>query len=542
MPRTAPRPPHTESDPYGVRPAPSQVASYGKYSPPRSGWKTAGKILGVVTFLAVAGATGAGLALFQKFGGYKNPLDAIRGVPEALSIMRDPQAQFPGRSRLTLMCVGLDRNIMISRDPTKNGMPYTKGARSDVLMVASLDLASGKVSILSIPRDTRVDLPGRRRPEKINAAHSIGGIPYTRDTVEDFLGVSVDNHVVIKQEAIKAVVDALGGLTVKVDHDMDYDDNWGQLHIHLKEGVHKLNGEQIVGFMRFRHDAEGDFGRIKRQQQVIQALAEEMKRPDIVLKARPVLEAIREYIQTDLSWEQQLALAEIFRKVSVSDVVTTQLPISGIEKFGDVSYVMPDEEMKQYAVDWIVNGNAQAMNRLIRVQLKNASGDRELYQKVYRVLRHSGFQVWRGGRVSGEPIAASYAVQHSNLKGSARRVLESLGVSGNVEKSEKNGPDVVLYVGKNLADNPVLANADLLEELPDILPGSRSPRRSRSSRRRSESTPEASVRIQAVEPEPEPSEPAPEPDTPLDTSGTPQSEPGGSTPPPDQPGTGGKPE
>jgi polyisoprenyl-teichoic acid--peptidoglycan teichoic acid transferase len=419
----------------------------------------------LLVLVMMMGTAGAALYLHSKFIG--GGLRSILRLPETLAAMRDPGKYFPGQRRITVLCLGLDRNIFKSRDPKLNGMPYTKGARSDVMMVASLDLETRQVSILSIPRDTRVRLPSQRGYAKINQAHADGGIPGTREAVEQFLGVPLDYHVVIKQEAIQAVVDALGGLRLKVEKDMDYDDNWGQLHVHLKAGEQVLNGEQVVGYMRFRHDDEGDFGRIRRQQQVIQTLSQEVKKPAVLFKAAGVIDAIQKNVFTDLTKEQQIALSHLFNKVEAGNLQTVSLPIADTATIGGISYVIPDDDKKEAVVDWIVRGNQDAMNRLIHVQLKNASGSPESYQHAYRYLRYCGFEVTRAGRASGGPIETTRVVQRTNLRGSGRRLLDVLGLRGSVEKLEDEGPDVTLYVGRDLVDNPILADADSLPEPPD---------------------------------------------------------------------------
>lgn len=465
-----------------------------------SPWRVALKI-GLITILVlIAVAAGAAYRIMRTWsGGTGNGIFGINTKP-----LIDPRSQFPGQDRMTVLCLGLDRNIFTNhrdkKDP-RNGMAYTKGARSDVMMIASLDLKTQKVSILSIPRDTRIQLPGKRRFSKINQAHADGGVPYTRETVEQFLGIKIDHYVVIKQEAIQKVVDELGGLDVEVKHDMDYDDSWGQLHIHLKEGQQHLRGEDVVGFMRFRHDAEGDFGRIKRQQQVIQQLSGKVKSPLVITKADGLIRAIRQYVNTDLTPDQQLALAVLFHKMDPEHVVTTQLPVLDTETINNVSYVIPDDSKKEAVVDWVINGNEEAMNRMIRVELKNASGDPELYQRVYRLLRHNGFMVWRAGRATGQ-LPTSRVVQRTSLRGSARRVLDVLGLKGNVEKSEDSGADVTLYVGKDLEGNPGISFADNYEDLPDSprfassRPHSKKPRRSQYEA--------VDVKVHTVEPEAEP--------------------------------------
>lgn len=478
-----------------------------------------------IAFLSLAlfcAAAGAAMYANAKFLGVKSLPGLLTAPFETANTLRDPRKYFPGQDRITVLCLGLDRNIFHSKkDPKLNGMPYTKGARSDVMMIASLDLVNQTVSILSVPRDTRVQLPGKRSYAKINQAHADGGIPYTKEAVEEFLGISIDHHVVIKQEAIQKLVDALGGISVDVPMDMDYDDNWGQLHIHLKEGKDQhLNGEQIVGFMRYRHgDPQGDLGRIKRQQQVIQVLSQQAKNPATLLKATALIDAIQKYVQTDLTPEQQLALASLFHKVETANIQTASLPTEGTDTIDGVNYVIPDDYGKEAAVDWIIRGNRDAMNRLIRVELKNTSGDRELYGKVYDCLRHYGFDVVRAGRVSGDPKPSTRAVQLSNMKGAARRVLEVLGIRSDVTKEEGDpwGPDVTLYVGQDMAQNQTVALSDLWPEMPDR--PARSSRRIRTARVRREN---ASVRIRSVEPEQATEEKPEEKPTeqPLDVPGT----------------------
>lgn len=441
---------------------------------------------------------GAGLALsvLGKFHGATNIPETIQGIGRTYEAFRDPRQFFPGQQRITVLCLGLDRNIYRSRDPKLNGMPTTKKARTDVMMVASLDLENGTVSVLSIPRDTRVKLPGRRGYwTKINQAHSEGGIPYTLRTVEQFLDIPIDHYIVIKQEAIQEVVNSLGGVRVKVDKDMDYDDNWGQLHVHLKEGDQVLDGEQTVGYMRFRHDADGDFGRIRRQQQVIQLLAQQVKKPAVILKAGSLIDAIRSYVQTDLSSDQQLALAHLFHKIDAGNVQTLALPVAGMEDIDGISYVIADDDKKEAAVDWIINGNQDAMNHLIRVELKNASGSRKLYDRVYRYLRHSGFEVRRAGSYGTAPV--SRVIQHTNIRGSGRRVLETLGLTGTVEKSEDRGADVTFYIGKDLQNNAMLGFADDWANPEEEGTGERS-RRSRRERYEP-----VMVKVRSVMPDPE---------------------------------------
>src|SRR5688572_8843726 len=168
------------------------------------GWKVFWKGLLLVSLLLGGVALGAGSFILGRYYN-TNPLDGIRRGWGAFQAMEHPERQFPGQTRLNILCLGLDRNIVKSRDPKINGMPSTKDARSDVMMVVSVDFTNKTAAVLSIPRDTRVLLPRLERWSKINEAHARGGVGYTIDTVSQFLGINIDKHVVIKQEAIQKV-------------------------------------------------------------------------------------------------------------------------------------------------------------------------------------------------------------------------------------------------------------------------------------------------------------------------------------------------
>ncbi|MFN3652551.1 MAG: LCP family protein [Armatimonadota bacterium] len=520
--------------------------------PQRSRWRLAFKITAVLFLLLACAGAGAGLAVLAQFKEQKNPFEVLFDLPNTAFTLMDPRREFPGQDRIVVLCMGLDRNIVRSKNIRHNGMPSTKNARTDVMMVATLDLASQTASILSIPRDTRVILPGKRYHDKINSAHMIGGIPYTREAVEEFLGIKVDYHVVIKQEAIEQVVDALGGVDVNVEGALNgrgervpmfYEDTWGKLFIDLKPGPQRLTGEQLVGYMRFRKDVEGDFGRIRRQQQAIQCLKAELKSPAVLAKASGLIGAVKKFVKTDLTPSQQMALATLFYKLDTQNMVTAQLPVADTPTIDGISYVVPDEEKTEAMVDWLVRGNQEAMNQLVRVELKNASGDPELYQQMYRILRHQGFQVWRGGRADGEPIARTRAVQRTNLQGAARRVLATLGINGHVEKADERGSDVTIYVGQDLAASPLREVAQNLEDMPDArirrVAYAGDSRRSRRGRRSSESP----VRVRVSESEETST------DEPLEGEETIEAPDAGAVgeggeavpPPPDQPGTPSEP-
>jgi LCP family protein required for cell wall assembly len=423
---------------------------------PRSRLKRALLATGLALF--TLGAMGFGVALYftHRFTGKRhlNPIQTTVDMVHLVNVSFNPEQTFPGRHRINILCLGLDRNW------TRDDQPYTKNSRSDTMMVASLDLDRRSASVLSIPRDTRVPLPGAGL-SKINDAHARGGIPYTVQTVEDFLGVKIDYHVVIKQEAIQGTIDRLGGLGVKVEKQMDYDDNWGHLHIHLKPGAQVLSGEQVVGYMRYRHDRDGDFGRIRRQQQVVQVLADQLKNPTVLFRMPELFDVLNEHVKTNLRRDQILALGRMFYHVRPEDLVTASLSGNAVTR-DDLAYVEPDEKKKELLVDWLINGNEQAANALISVEVLNRSGSARLGRQTLFWLKEAGFHVWYGRtRVArgDSALPVSEAIERGTLARSGRRVLSSLGLQGKVRKEvvQRRGADVTLVLGKDAARSPTLA-------------------------------------------------------------------------------------
>jgi len=144
--------------------------------------------------------------------------------------------------------------------------------------IAHLYSPDGQVRLLSIPRDTWVNVPGWGYG-KINSANRRGGPDTLVQAVQQLTGLHVDAHALLSLNALRDLTDAAGGVNLTVPEDMRYDDTAGRLHINLKAGPQHLNGQQAEGFLRFRHDALGDIGRVSRQQMFLGALAARLRSP-----------------------------------------------------------------------------------------------------------------------------------------------------------------------------------------------------------------------------------------------------------------------
>lgn len=256
--------------------------------------------------------------------------------------------------RMNLLLMGVDSN-------GRNTQRFT-GCRSDTMIIASLDPKTRKVSLVSIPRDSRVDIPGHGM-DKINAAHAFGGADLAVKTVQETFSVPIDHYVVIDVQGLRKVFEALGPIQVLVEKKLHYDDWAGHLHVALEPGWHTLSPEQAEEYVRFRHDAYGDIGRIQRQQWFLRQVSQKLKEPQVWLKLPQLFQVANDYVITDLSVEDMMKLANFGKDVKQGQVVSATLP-GHADSINGGSYWIPD-----------MDGAAIVLNRLTGTPLASTVTD-----------------------------------------------------------------------------------------------------------------------------------------------------------------------
>ena len=196
---------------------------------------------------------------------------------------------------------------------------------SDTNILVGFDDKNQAITCVSIPRDTGVYINGKSR--KINYAYNLGGMEQMRQTVSDALGIPVDFSVEVNLKAFVKLVDEIGGVDFEVPLNMNYDDPYQDLHIHLQKGMQHLNGADALKVVRFRHNNDGsgygteDIGRIGTQQAFLKAVFQKMlANPQ---KITAYAQIFSEYVKTDLAvselaWFGQEALLMGMDKLSFS--------------------------------------------------------------------------------------------------------------------------------------------------------------------------------------------------------------------------------
>ena len=194
------------------------------------------------------------------------------------------------------------------------------GGNTDTMLLASYDVTNQKATVMSIPRDTMVNIP--YDVKKINGVYNYGGggeagIQYLYKEISQLVGFEPDYQVVVEWEAVGQIVDAMDGVWFDVPRNMNYDDPLQNLHIHQEKGYRLLSGEDAMEVLRYRRDndkrygyPEGDVGRIKTQQAFLSAMVEQLLKVENVPKIRQFIQVFQDNVETDLTFQNILWFAQ----------------------------------------------------------------------------------------------------------------------------------------------------------------------------------------------------------------------------------------
>jgi LCP family protein required for cell wall assembly len=213
--------------------------------------------------------------------------------------------------------------------------------RADTVMVMSINKSTGQSAVISVPRDARVNIPGRG-PGKLNHAMTgKGEIALIKQTLEQLFGVPVHHYISTDFAGFVNIINLLGGVTIDVEKRMVHS-SVNRPPIDLYPGLQRLDGRQALAYVRYRGDAAGDFGRMQRQQQFLKAVAAEVLQVQSLFKLPQLLEEASRYVRTDLSLTQVLAFGRFAVNFDLAAVESVTLQGRGVT-IGGVSYVALDE-------------------------------------------------------------------------------------------------------------------------------------------------------------------------------------------------------
>lgn len=301
--------------------------------------------------------------------------------------------------------------LFLGVDASGNPNDLWSGTRTDTIILVNIDPRTKSVNALSIPRDSKVYLPGDNGVNKINAAHAIGGIDMTKRTIEDTLGVHIDKYIMVHDSAVKEIVDAMDGLDVYVEKPMHYNDYAGNLHINFDKGNHHLSGQKAVEYLRFRHDALGDIGRTQRQQWLLRSLLTKMKQPSTITKIPDIISVAKKYVRTDMSFYEMSQYAALAKHIDMDKIEVAMLPGAPNQR-GYISYWILDPEKTQEVVNRVIYRDSKGVfDESTPVTASVLSSDNTKGAQISENLHNLGIDVKCTGKVSK---AHSQFVAHSS--------------------------------------------------------------------------------------------------------------------------------
>ncbi|WP_087973575.1 LCP family protein [Oceanobacillus rekensis] len=243
---------------------------------------------------------------------------------EAVSISDDP---------VSILLMGVE-------DYSTNG----DNGRTDTLMVATFSPNDERLKLLSIPRDTMVEIAGKGTQDKITHAHAFGGKEMTIETVENLLDIPIDYYATVNFNAFKNVIDILGGITVDVPFDFQQNsDDPKAEKLQFYEGEMKLNGRYALAYARMRYeDPRGDIGRNERQQEVIQAMINKALSVGTVTKIDDLAQEVGNNVETNMKVSEGLSFFNQYKDFSTSKIDKLSLETYP-ERINGVSYQIIDD-------------------------------------------------------------------------------------------------------------------------------------------------------------------------------------------------------
>ncbi|WP_074382580.1 LCP family protein [Phormidesmis priestleyi] len=355
-----------------------------------------------------------------------------------------------------------------------NGGSFDRDAalrgNSDLMLLVRLIPQTHEIHILSIPRDTLVQIPGRGI-DKVNDANMVGGAALAGQTTSRLLnGIPLDRYIRVDTGGFVSIIDALGGVEVTVPKQMDYDDKSQNLRIHLNPGLQRLNGQHLQEYVRFRHDELGDISRIQRQQEVLKAIQTQILQPATLLQLPHILKIVQDSVDTNLSAEEKFAVAQFLWHSDRQHLQMVMLPgrFSRPDEY-DLSYWIENREAATPILAKYFSSQTQPLRAIgtsplqkdqLRVRLASSIHADNLLQSEVVRLQRSGFLntelTDQSLDLAAVPLAQTQIIAQRGDVAAAKAVKAALGF-GQVQVASTGDitSDITVVLGTDAPVSPL---------------------------------------------------------------------------------------
>lgn len=281
-------------------------------------------VLGIVLLFLIV----SGVLITKFYFDAKNSVDSTYN-PVKHNTGRDEAVDLSKSKPFSVLLLGTDTGDLGRTE--KNG-------RSDTIMVATI--TPKKTTLLSVPRDTLVNIAGHSGNSKINEAYAYGGITGSLNTLQSYLDIPIDHYVEVNMKGLQQLSKAIG--PVEVNNDLDFT----QSGKHFAKGKVSIDSTNVLAFSRMRHeDPRGDYGRQLRQREVVSAMVKKIASVGSITKYKSILQAISTNMKTDISFNQMKQIYGNYK--GATNIKQTQLKGQGQMINGGSYEVVPDSALKE---------------------------------------------------------------------------------------------------------------------------------------------------------------------------------------------------
>lgn len=339
--------------------------------------------------------------------------------------------------------------LLLGYDDTEFGP-----SRADTIILASIDLETNKIGFLSIPRDTRVEIP-ERGFDRVNATHAYGGPELTVKAVENMFEVAIDYYVETDFQGFAKIIDILGGVELNIPEPMHYVDKAGGVYIDLPAGNQVLDGEKSLQYVRYREPLMADIGRVERQQIFLKAVVKKILQAETITKLPAIYNESRQAVNTNIPLADISPFIRLFSDIDFTNIETLTLP-GEPEYINDASYWVVDEKELEIVVNNFIRSKEYIDNTDYDLAIYNGNGVSGQAGEVSSDLQKYGFNIIKLGNAENYNYEDTL-IQYTNKENEAiaKKISNLLG--GKLEfvlldEGEERSEDVAVIIGKDNID------------------------------------------------------------------------------------------
>ena len=373
-----------------------------------------------------------------------------------------------GAKGLLMTAMGHDKDTILTLDKIYCLILGKSQNLTDTLILASYDPKDQSAALLSIPRDTFIgDYKSSATSwDKINAVYQTENGPQKlMKYVTDITGINVKYYLMVDTEALKVLVDEIGGVTFNVPIDMDYDDSSQDLYIHLKAGEQLLDGDKAEQVVRFRHNNDGstypseygqeDIGRMKTQREFLKTLAKKLLSWNSVTKINNLLDIAEQYVETNLDFKAVKDYIPYAVEFNINNLKTAVLP--GVPEFANVVWIYSSdkEETKKVVNKLFFNINEEESEvsdeekEEIKIELLNGIGNEERFDEVSDTLKRMGYNI--KSTESTSKTSKTTIINRNNAPENITEDIKNVLKIGNILQGDSsNNIDITIIVGEDI--------------------------------------------------------------------------------------------